>query len=96
MRKSLDPDIEVESEWFLRKGSNREVWVAPSGECHFISCVSLMRTLLADTPLGGTGCHSEEPAKKYFAVAPNPLNNTLQQTYVARHLPYLKRRNKIQ
>ena len=84
MRKSLDPDIKVESEWFLRKGDNHEVGVTPSGMCHFISCVSLMRALPADTPLGGTGCHSEELARKYFVVAPNPLNITLQQTDMSR------------
>lgn len=80
VRKSLDLDIKVESEWFLRKGDNHEVGVAPAGKCHFISCVSLMRTLLAGTPLGGSGCHFEETAKTYFAVAPNLLNNMLQQT----------------
>lgn len=44
-----------------------EAGAAPSGKCHF-TCVSLMGTVLAATPLDGTGCHSEELTKKYYAI----------------------------
>lgn len=68
VRRSLDLDIKVGSACFLRTGDNGEVGVAPSGKGHFISRVSAMRTLLADTPPGGTGCHSEELPRKHSAV----------------------------